>query len=42
MAVMLLAASKGTEVDVITNGVDEIEATEAILQLINNKFDEGE
>ena len=42
MAVMLLAASKGTELEIITNGTDETAATEAILQLINNKFDEAE
>jgi len=42
MAVMLLAASKGTELELITNGADETAATEALLQLINNKFDEGE
>ncbi|MDH3326853.1 MAG: HPr family phosphocarrier protein [Gammaproteobacteria bacterium] len=42
MAVMLLAASKGTELEVITDGADETDATDAILQLINNKFDEAE
>ena len=42
MAVMLLAASKGTELEVITDGNDEIAATDAILQLIKNKFDEKE
>ena len=42
MAVMLLAASKGIELEIITKGKDEAAATDAILQLINNKFDEGE
>lgn len=42
MSVMLLAASKGTVLEIITNGSDEIAATEAILQLINNKFNEAE
>ena len=42
MAVMLLAASKGTELEVMTAGGDESEAMDAILQLINNKFDENE
>lgn len=42
MAVMLLAASKGTELEIIIEGADEAEATDALLQLINNKFDENE
>jgi len=42
MAVMLLAASKGTQLELVTDGVDEVAATEAILQLINNKFGEAE
>ena len=42
MAVMLLAASKGTELEIIADGNDEAAATDAILQLINNKFDEAE
>lgn len=42
MAVMLLAASKGTELEITTDGADEVVAMTAILQLINNKFDEAE
>lgn len=42
MAVMLLAASNGTELEIITNGADEAAATDAILRLINNRFDEAE
>lgn len=42
MAIMLLAASKGTELEIITDGADELDAMDAILLLINNKFDEGE
>lgn len=42
MSVMLLAASKGTEVDVIVEGPDEQEALDAVCALIDNRFDEGE
>ncbi|EGG95373.1 hypothetical protein IMCC1989_655 [gamma proteobacterium IMCC1989] len=42
MSLMLLAASKGTEIEIITNGHDEAEAMEAISALINNRFDEAE
>ena len=42
MSLMLLAASKGTEIEIITNGHDEAEAMEAISTLINNRFDEAE
>ncbi len=42
MSVMLLAASKGTEVEVIAEGPDEQEAVDAVCALIDNKFDEGE
>ena len=42
MAVMLLAASKGTEINLIIEGEDELKAMDAILQLINDKFGEGE
>ncbi len=42
MAVMLLAASKGTELNLEINGEDEQEAQSALLQLINNRFDEEE
>lgn len=42
MAVMMLAAGKGTEVHLKTEGEQEQEALDAIVELINNRFDEGE
>ena len=42
MALMLLAASKGTEIEIHADGDDEHEAITALLQLINDKFGEGE
>ena len=42
MALMLLAAAKGTDVKLQCNGDDEAAASAAITQLINNRFDESE
>ena len=42
MSLMLLAASKGTDIELTTNGKDENEAMEAVVTLINNRFDEAE
>ena len=42
MGIMMLAASKGTEVKLEVDGNDEKECMDAILQLINNRFDEAE
>lgn len=42
MNVMGLAASKGTEIEVITDGKDEEEAMTTITNLIKNRFDEEE
>lgn len=42
MGVMMLAASKGTTIGIETNGEDEVEAMQAILNLINDYFGEGE
>ena len=42
MSVMMLAASKGTVLDMCIEGNDEHDALEAICGLINNYFDEGE
>lgn len=42
MGVMMLAAAKGTTILIETNGDDEAEAMQAILNLINNYFGEGE
>lgn len=42
MAVMMLAAGKGTQVHLFTEGEQEDEALQAVVDLINNYFDEGE
>lgn len=42
MAVMMLAASQGTELDVQFDGDDEDLACAAVCDLINNRFDEAE
>lgn len=42
MALMLLAAAKGTKVQLHCNGADENAALETIVTLINNRFDEAE
>lgn len=42
MGVMMLAASQGTIIEVITNGEDEHDLILAIENLVNNKFDEDE
>ncbi|BFM48001.1 HPr family phosphocarrier protein [Marinomonas sp. THO17] len=42
MAMMMLAAGKGTEITVKTNGEDEEEAIKAVLALINDRFGEDE
>lgn len=42
MGVMMLAASKGTEVKLIISGADEEQALDALSILINNRFDEKE
>lgn len=42
MAVMMLAASKGTEVVLHIDGADEADALAALTALINNRFDEPE
>lgn len=42
MQIMMLAASKGTEVELVADGPDEHEAIEALAALINNYFGEGE
>lgn len=40
MAVMMLAASEGLEVDIVIKGDDETELLIAVEQLITNRFDE--
>ena len=42
MGVMMLAAAKGTAIVVETEGEDEADAMQAILNLINDKFGEDE
>jgi phosphocarrier protein len=42
MSVMMLAAGKGTELELQIEGDDEQAAFDAITGLINNYFDEGE
>ncbi|MFT7108683.1 MAG: phosphocarrier protein HPr [Psychrobacter glaciei] len=42
MSVMMLAASKGCELTIKVDGDDEAVAMAAVLNLINNRFDEDE
>ena len=42
MAVMMLAAGKGTPIHLHTEGEQDCEALEALVELINNRFDEDE
>ena len=42
MGVMMLAASKGTELKIVTEGDDEQEAMDRIISLVNNRFGEDE
>lgn len=42
MAVMMLAAGKGTQIHLSTEGEEEQAALDGLVALINNRFDEGE
>ena len=42
MGVMMLAAAKGTTINIETNGENEAEAMQALVKLINDYFGEGE
>ena len=42
MGVMMLAAAKGSKVDLEAHGEDEDAALAALVALINNRFDEAE
>jgi phosphocarrier protein len=42
MGVMMLAAGKGTMIELETSGADEGEAMDAVVALITDKFGEGE
>ena len=40
LGILLLAAAKGTEIQVMTDGEDEEVAMEAVVQMVNNRFGE--
>ena len=42
MGIMMLAAAKGAEIELCADGKDEKKAVEALSELINNRFGEGE
>lgn len=42
MSLMLLAATQGTQLQVVAEGKDEVEALAAIRELIDDKFGEDE
>jgi phosphocarrier protein len=42
MGVMMLAASKGTEITLIANGSDEKDAIDGLIELIRQRFGESE
>jgi phosphocarrier protein HPr len=42
MGVMMLAASKGAEIELVVEGADEAETMQALVDLINNRFGEAE
>lgn len=42
MSVMMLAAGKGSSIQLQTHGDQEAEAMQGLIELINNRFDEGE
>jgi phosphocarrier protein HPr len=42
MGVMMLAAGLGSEIDIETDGADEAPAMQALRELIDNKFGEGQ
>ena len=42
MGVMMLAAARGSTVNIETEGLDEVAAMDALTALINDKFGEGE
>ena len=42
MRVMMLAASKGTSIEVVAQGADAAEAVDAIERLVAGRFDEPE
>lgn len=42
MGVMMLAASRGTELVIVTSGSDEAEAAESLARLVEDRFGETE
>jgi phosphocarrier protein len=42
MGVMMLAANKGSKINIETTGPDEIEAIHALINLVQDYFGEGE
>lgn len=42
LSLMMLAASKGAELRITVDGADEQAAFDAIVNLVNNRFDEDE
>lgn len=42
MGVMMLAASRGTEIELVVDGEDEQQALDELCELINNRFGEQE
>jgi len=42
MGVMMLAASCGTQIELVTNGADEQQAMDALVALIEDRFGESE
>ena len=42
MGVMMLAAARGSTINIETEGLDEVAAMDALTALINDKFGEGE
>ena len=42
MGVMMLAAAKGSEIELIIDGTDEQQAMQSLLELIENRFGEAE
>ena len=42
LGILLMAAARGTEIEVMTDGNDEEVSMEAVVQLVNNRFGEEE
>ncbi len=42
MSVMMLAATKGTDIEIVTDGDDSAEALDAVCGLVDDRFGESE